>query len=54
MDSPVRARVAAANLGDAKAVAAEGHRRVVASVSVGTTTALCGPSKASLRYSGLV
>jgi hypothetical protein len=43
-----------ANLGDAKTVAAEGHRRVVASVSVGTTTVLGEPSKASLRYSGLL
>jgi hypothetical protein len=52
--SSVRARVAAANRGDPKADAAEGQSRVAASVSVGTTTALCEPSNASLRYSGLV
>jgi hypothetical protein len=44
MDPSMRARAAAANLGDAKTVAAEGHRRVAGgrlpSVSVGTTTAL--------------
>jgi hypothetical protein len=43
MDPSMRARTAAANLGDAKTVAAEGHRRVAGgrlpSVSVGTTTA---------------